>query len=242
MQAWAWLSRSLADVPPDDGWLGARERSVLDGLKVEKRRVDWRLGRFTAKAAAAAWLGVPAGEVEILAAPDGAPDAWVGGELAPVSVSLTHRAGRAAAVVADAYCAVGCDLELVEPRSDPFVREWFAPWEQEVVFAGGERRDLLANLLWSAKEAAVKARREGLRLDPRHAVVDLGNGSSPWRPLSVTWDNEPWSVDGWWREDGGFVFAVVAERLGLAAPHDLLGEEAGSAHALAPGARQAGRR
>jgi 4'-phosphopantetheinyl transferase len=242
MQAWAWLSRSHADVPADDGWLGARERMALDGLKVEKRRADWRLGRFTAKAAAAAWLGVPAGEVEILAAPDGAPDAWIGDELAPVSLSLSHRAGRAAAVVADAYCPVGCDIELIEPRSDQFVREWFSPWEQELVFAAGERQHLLANLLWTAKEAAVKARREGLRLDPRHAVVDLGNGSWPWRPLSVTWDDEPWSVDGWWREYGGFVLAVVAERLGLAAPDDLLREQAHSSRRFAPRTRRAGRR
>jgi 4'-phosphopantetheinyl transferase len=207
---------------------------VLDGLMIAKRRADWRLGRFTAKAAAAEWLGVPDARVEILAAPDGAPDVWIGQERAPVSLSLTHRAGRAVAVVADAYCAVGCDLELVEPRRDAFVREWFSPWEQELVFSAGERRDLLANLLWTAKEAAVKARREGLRLDPRHAAVQLGNGSWPWRPLSVTWDNEPWAVEGWWRGDEGFVLAVVAERLGLHAPHELLHDQAGAPDNLAP--------
>lgn len=66
-----WLTRSLADVPTDDGWLGAREVEVLPGLRFEKRRADWRLGRFASKAAVAIWLGVPPGRVEVAAAPDG---------------------------------------------------------------------------------------------------------------------------------------------------------------------------
>ena len=81
-------------------------------LRMRRRRRDWRLGRFTAKAAVGAWLSVAPERVEILAAPDGAPEAWVDGERAPVSVSLSHRAGRALAVVAHAPAVVGCDLEL----------------------------------------------------------------------------------------------------------------------------------
>jgi len=243
MQPWAWLSHSITDVPPDGGWLGERERSVLAGLKVLKRRADWRLGRFTAKAAAAAWLGVPIGEVEILAAPDGAPEAWIGEERAPVSLSLSHRAGLAVALVALPDCAVGCDIELVEPRSDAFVREWFSPAEQELVFGAGPRRHLLANLLWTAKEAAVKARREGLRLDPLHAAVRIGGGSAAWTPLNVEWDDEQWTVDGWWREERGFVLTVVGapgERLRLAPPYELLDEEARAPHTLAPDTPHAG--
>ena len=54
----------------------------------------------------------------------------------PVSISLSHRAGRALAAVADAPAAVGCDLELLEPRSPAFVRDWLAPEEQARVTAG----------------------------------------------------------------------------------------------------------
>ncbi|MGZ5388059.1 MAG: 4'-phosphopantetheinyl transferase family protein, partial [Solirubrobacterales bacterium] len=166
MPAIGWLTRSLADVPEGDDWLGPRERAVLDGLRMEKRRSDWRLGRWAAKEALAAWSGAALSEMEVLAADDGAPEAFVRGERADAALSLSHRRGRALAVVADGGVAIGCDLEVIEPRSGAFVRTWLAPAERESVLAAGEaggaRR---ANLLWAAKEAAAKARREGLRLD-----------------------------------------------------------------------------
>jgi 4'-phosphopantetheinyl transferase len=209
-----WLTRSLADVPAGDRWLGPRERRVLAGLRVDKRRRDWQLGRCAAKAAVAAWLAVPAERIEILATSDGAPAAYIDGEAARVAISLSHRAERALAVVADAGCEVGCDLEVVEPRSRAFVGEWLAAAEQAIVATavGGERHRL-ANLMWTAKEAAAKVRREGLRLDVRHAVTELpdARGSTPsWRPLSVSWPNGP-TIAGWWRDEPGWVMAVASE-------------------------------
>src|SRR3954453_10565833 len=97
-----WLTRSHADVPADDAWLGARERAVLAGLRVPKRRADWRLGRWTAKCALGAWLGTDPIEIAVLAASDGAPEAWLGDERLPVSISISHRGGRALAAVASA--------------------------------------------------------------------------------------------------------------------------------------------
>jgi 4'-phosphopantetheinyl transferase len=208
-----WLSRSHADVPVDDAWLGERERAALQGLKIAKRRADWRLGRFTAKAALSAWLGVPPGSVEVLAAADGAPEAWLGGAPAGVSLSLSHRAGRAVAAVAAAPTVVGCDLELVEPRSDAFVADWLAPAERAVLAgsAAGER-DRLANLMWTAKEGAAKVRREGLRLDVRNAVTQLGHeeAGDGWRPLAVRWVDGAAATAGWWRAQDGFVVAIAA--------------------------------
>jgi hypothetical protein len=124
MTSVGWLTRWLADVPPDDGWLSPGEREVLAGLRVEKRRSDWRLGRFTAKTAVARWLGVPISHVEIVAAADGAPEARLDGGAAPVSPSLSHHAERALVVVGDAATSLGCDLELIEPRSRAFVSDW----------------------------------------------------------------------------------------------------------------------
>jgi 4'-phosphopantetheinyl transferase len=210
-----WFTSTRAEVPADDAWLGERERQVLAALGVEKRRADWRLGRWTAKAAVGAWLALPAAEIEILAGADGAPEAWLGGARAPVSVSLSHRGGRALAAVTAAPAAVGCDLELVEPRSGAFVREWLAPEEQRLVAAcaAGER-DRVANLVWTAKEAAAKVRREGLRLDVRTAVVDLGDdGARPaaWRPLAVDWGRSAARTAGWWRAEPGWVMAILGD-------------------------------
>jgi 4'-phosphopantetheinyl transferase len=210
-----WLIRSLADVPAGDAWLTARERRTAGGLRVRRRRGDWRLGRFTAKAAVGAWLSVAPERVEILPAPDGAPEAWVDGERAPVSVSLSHRAGRALAVVAQAPDVVGCDLERVEPRSGAFVREWLAPAEHGLLAAHAEAdRARLANLVWTAKEAAAKVRREGLRLDVRRAIVaPAGAGASDgaWRALRVEWGDGGAPIGGWWRARDGWVMTIAGD-------------------------------
>ena len=214
-----WLTRSLADVPADDAWLGPRERAVLDGLVRPKRRADWRLGRWTAKAAAAAWLGVAAGDLEVLAAPDGAPEVWVGPERAPVALSLSHRHGRGLAVTGAPEAALGCDLEVVEPRSDAFIRGFLAEEERTRAFAlEGPARALVANLTWTAKEAAAKVRREGLRVDVASAATDFDGvpvaGAAPcetaWRRLRVAWDGGP-ETAGWWRAEDGWVMSVAAE-------------------------------
>jgi len=214
MAAPGWLTRCLADVPAGEHWLGSGERRALAGMRIERRRRDWRLGRWTAKAAVGRWLSVAPQRVEILAAPDGAPEAWIRGERARVSVSLSHRAGRSLAVVADAPGVVGCDLELVEPRSQAFVREWLGAAEQELI-AGcdGDERARAANLMWAAKEAAAKVRREGLRLDLRGAVVTAvmdGLDSSGWQGLRVDWGDRPATV-GWWRAERDYVMAVAAQ-------------------------------
>lgn len=213
MTAPGWLSRSRADVPGGDAWLGPRERAAQDRLRFPRRRADWRLGRWTAKAAVGAWLGVDPPTVEVLAAPDGAPEAWLGKRRLPVTVSLSHRDGRAIAVVADAPGAVGCDLEVVEPRSDAFVAEWLTPSERAAVkAAGADGASRTANLAWTAKEAAAKVRREGLRLDVRHAeaVFDQDAPAPAWRRLVVRWD-EGERTAGWWREDPGWVMVVAGE-------------------------------
>src|SRR4051812_11875922 len=107
-----WLTRSLADVPISDAWLGTTERAVLARLQVDKRRSDWRAGRWAAKAAVAAFLEIHPGRVEIVAGPSGAPVARLDGSPATVELSLSHRGGRALAVVAPRGPPVGCDLEL----------------------------------------------------------------------------------------------------------------------------------
>jgi phosphopantetheinyl transferase len=173
------------------------------------------LGRWAAKAALAARSGGSIGEVEIIASHGGSPEAFVDGERAGAALSLSHRNGRALAVVADVGVAIGCDLEAVEPRSGAFLRTWLAPAERTDVLAAGRTGGArLANLLWTAKEAAAKVRGEGLRLDVRQAIVSLEwdpSSHGEWRPLGVGWDREAVTARGWWREEPGWVFAYVSE-------------------------------
>jgi 4'-phosphopantetheinyl transferase len=206
-----WLSLSSADVPAGDGWLSVAERRVQAGLVVDRRRADWRVGRWTAKSAVGAWLGVDPADVEIFAASDGAPEAWLDGRRASVSVSISHRAGRGLAAVAAAPAAVGCDLELIEPRSGAFVREWLSPADQGLLASCPiKERPRLVNLVWTAKEAVAKMRRAGLRLDVRAAVVAPAGTEGPageWRALRVDWEGA--STAGWWRCEPGWVMSIV---------------------------------
>ncbi len=219
-----WLTRELGDVPRHDRWLSDEERKVLSALRVAKRRADWRLGRWAAKAAVAAWRGVTPESVVIVAADDGAPEPLIDGDEADLALSLSHRAGRALATVADGSTALGCDLEALEPRSPAFLREWLGPTERELVRAQArERRELAANLVWTAKEAASKARREGLRLNVRQATVEAdGLDQSPgsWSPVRITWGEGP-VESGWWRGDPGWVMTVVSDPAADAPPSEL---------------------
>ena len=176
-------------MPASGDWLSPAESARLAGLRFPKRRSEVRLARWAAKQAVARALdlGDDAGtlaRVEIRAARTGAPVAFVGEEPAPLAVSMTDRADWAVCVVAPAGLAVGCDLELVEPRSDLFVRDWFTPGEQRLVAGAdsGDERHLIANLVWSAKESALKVLQTGLRRSTRSVEVDVveGTGHERW--------------------------------------------------------------
>src|ERR1039457_3159351 len=130
-----WLEQIEGDVPADNDWLSANEVVCLDAMRFAKRRSDWRLGRWTAKCALSAYLSVPADvrsfkEMEVRPAPDGAPEAFVGDQPAAVTISLSHRSGVAICGVATFGVYIGCDLEIVEPRSTDFVADYFTAEEQ----------------------------------------------------------------------------------------------------------------
>jgi 4'-phosphopantetheinyl transferase len=180
---------------------------------MEKRRRDWRLGRWTAKAAVSGWLAVAPARIEILATAEGAPIVLVDGEAAGVAISLSHRADRALAVIGAAGCAIGCDLEAVAPRSDAFVREWLTEAERTAVNAvAGEKRDRLANLIWTAKEAAAKLHPQNRLFETRTAVTELKPMANParWRPLRVSWPDGA-AAKGWCRAEPAWVMAVAGD-------------------------------
>ena len=81
---------------------------------------------------------------------DGAPEASVDGQPFPGVIAMTDRADWAVCAVSSNAMRVGCDLELVEPRSERFVADYFTPAEQQAV-AGSDDADVLANAIWSAR-------------------------------------------------------------------------------------------
>ena len=230
-----WLEQSNADVPLDDDWLSPAEKVCLDAMRFPKRRADWRLGRWTAKRALAACLNTAAGScslasIEIRPAASGAPEAFIADRPASVSISLSHSDGNALCVIAARDTALGCDLELIEPRSDAFVADYFTGKEQALIAqAPAADRPLVSTLLWSAKESALKALREGLRLDTRLVTVSLpeaitcvgpDEGTAAQNPGKLRSSQAVWHrlnvgcasgevFCGWWRQAGHFVRTIV---------------------------------
>lgn len=202
-------------VPAHDDWLTGAEARRLASMRYTKRRDEARLGRWTAKNAVARAFDLsstPAdlADVVIRNAPDGAPEVFLGSRPAGLAISMTDRAGWAVCTVSSGSVAVGCDLELVEPRSALFVEDYFTPDEQELVAGSPEDHDLLANLVWSAKESALKVLREGLRLDTRTVEVSLlADEESGWRSLVVVTTSGA-RFPGWWTRFGEFVLTYCA--------------------------------
>jgi 4'-phosphopantetheinyl transferase len=212
-----WLEQKQPDVPAADDWLNANEQLRLAAMRFPKRRDDWRLGRWTAKRAVAAWLKLSEdprvlATIEIRAAASGAPEVLVVNRPARFELSLSHRSGVALCALAEP--AAGCDLEVIEHRDGAFLADYFTVEEQELVAAApvAERARLLT-LLWSGKESVLKALRTGLRLDTRCVVV---------RPAATPGCDEPWHrlaawyagrlFQGWWREAEGLVRTLMADR------------------------------
>ncbi len=222
----AWAPSS--SVPEDDGWLSPAEREALAKLRFPKRVRDWRVGRWVAKRAVLRALGartLPLDDVEILADPGGAPCPRVlaPGSWGPVSLSLSHAGGVGFAVAIGDVIRLGCDVEAVTARNDSFLQDYFTEAEWTWVEAHREERDWRAMLVWSAKESALKALGEGLRLDTRSVEVTvpgrIADRPTSWLPVTVRIP-EGEQFPGHWCRAGDFVWTIVSERR-VSPPGDL---------------------
>lgn len=227
------------------------ERARLGAFRVAKRRDDWLLGRVAAKrvvaaALRAAWPGPwPFPSIEIASEPGGRPCARLApeaeptggvapGELLPLCVSISHAEGRAlcaavAGAPGSARSLLGVDLCAVEPRSEAFVDTFFTRDEQRFVRrAPARERDARACLVWSAKEAVLKAAGLGLAVDtrtvcclPRPGLVDptewpLAPPGEAWRPfvaeLAPSGGLGAGGAGVWRSTPDGFVLALARPR------------------------------
>ncbi len=212
-----WLIQTLADVPENVDWLSSDERTILEGLRFAKRRNDWLLGRWTAKQAICACQlreGCSFPLLEIRAADDGAPEVFLNGKPAGISLSISHSHGQGFCAVGLPGWSIGCDLELIEDRKDPFVEDYFTPEEMAFCRDIPAGRALADNLIWSAKETMLKALRQGLRRDTRSVIVH----PDPWENESTwnTWEGHCLETSrtfyGWWRSLHGYVYTLASDQ------------------------------
>ncbi|MGZ6797327.1 MAG: 4'-phosphopantetheinyl transferase family protein [Nocardioidaceae bacterium] len=233
--ATGWLARGEHEVPQSTDWLSPGEADAVGRIRFTKRRTEFLLRRWVAKQAVTAAVGLPVdlpslATVEVRNLPTGAPYVQVGGAPLGLDISLTDRAGWAVCLVGAGLGRLGCDVEVVEPRSAGFISDFFTGAEQaHVASLPTADRDAAANLIWSAKESALKVLQTGLRRDTRTVDVVIrepapGASDDPeagWGRLEIRTD-EGGLLPGWWRRDGTFLVTVASEHA-LPAPRALTG-------------------
>jgi 4'-phosphopantetheinyl transferase len=225
--SYRWLALGEEALPPEDQdqWLAPGEAASLAGLRYTKRRTEFLLRRLVTKHAVASVTGRPTDPatlagLEVRNAPSGAPYVCVDGAPIELGVSISDRAGWAVCVTSPTGpSAVGCDLELVEPRSPGFVCDFLTTTEQRLVgsYAASDERDVVINLIWSAKESALKVLGTGLRRDTRTLeVTPVAPGGDGWGALTVR-AVEGTVFPGWWRREGRFLL-TIATRVAVPPP------------------------
>ena len=203
-----------AALPASDAWLAPGEARKLHGMRFEKRRSDFRLGRFTAKRLIAAMIapGADLARIDVENDREGAPHVGMDGGPAPCSLSISHRGGVALAAVGPSGMRLGCDVEQIEPRSEAFVADDLDAAERaRLREAPAAERNALANLYWSAKESALKAWGVGLRIDTRDVAVEAPAQleSRVWAPLRIEIEGEP--LRGWATRLDRWVITVASD-------------------------------
>lgn len=203
------------------GLLTPAELTRYQSLASDNRRRDWLLGRWTAKRLLQAVLdGTPALDViELDNSADGVPLVRSPRALLHGQLSISHSQQHALAAVNLLRDApLGADLERVVPRSAAFIADYFTPPEQALTAGATDaRRPLVANAIWSGKEAALKALQLGLSVDTRAVTCTFALPASPpttWAPLAIDLDRARLPagrppLQGWWRAHGDFVLTLV---------------------------------
>ena len=210
---WSLSDQTSTDRP--DQFLSEAEQTIFEKFRFDLRRSSFLAGRWVAKGLIQKALSLENAfsEIAILNESSGKPYAVIDGERLEGELSISHAGKWAAAVLSLDGVQVGVDVELIAPRPKSFVADYFTSSEIELLKShpGNDDRDV--TLIWSAKEAVLKALGLGLRLDTRRVIVTsledpLEGRLDGWNKLSLESVEKGWF--GYWRqvEDAVLVCAV----------------------------------
>lgn len=143
------LITDWTDAPPPTDFLTPRERVLAEHWPTW-RAAEFTRGRVTAKAAVLAATGTPPADVEILRAPNGAPEPLVQGHESPWRLSISHSGAVCAAVVGPRATPIGVDVQPRDSRDRALARRLCGPADR--IPPGTD-----ATVVVSCKEAAYKA-------------------------------------------------------------------------------------
>ncbi|MCP4358051.1 MAG: 4'-phosphopantetheinyl transferase superfamily protein [Chloroflexi bacterium] len=226
-----WLTQSHTELPDpsrlidEGGYLSEAEYEKFLQLKMEKRRNDWLLGRWTAKRLlqTVIWekqgITLPLDMITIGNNADGVPNYQLPIDNCQLSISLSHSHGRAFVVAIDKLnVPVGADMEQIEPRQEEFIDDYFTETEAILVRQVEDgARDMMVTAVWSAKEAVLKALHLGLSVDTRAVRCLMEPETRPpktWTRYIIRY-NQEWlprpapPLTGWWQVEDGFVLTLA---------------------------------
>ena len=223
-------------------FLSPAENRRLEGLRFPRRRVEWILGRRTAKrllrSASLAHQATPFSAITISNEPGGVPFFSVeGAGRLTGCLSISHRDQIAlCAWTGEPGLKIGADLDKIESRESSFLEDYFTASEKAFAAAlPAEVRDLWVTLAWSAKEAVLKVLGVGLRMDTRKVEISRVKGlfkpeqqSAGWQTIGV--NCAVLSAGGWqawWQRRGSYVLTLAAWSDGLPAEAIELRDAAG---------------
>ncbi|GAP06225.1 MAG TPA: hypothetical protein DEQ80_02555 [Anaerolinea thermolimosa] len=210
-------------------FLSPAEHNRLAGFRFERRRLEWLLGRRTAKRllyeCCTDLVGVPPEKITIANRAGGAPYVILDGEYELKGcLSISHRDDLAAcAWVEGPVTGLGIDIERIEKRDTSFLEDFFT--EQERMFAQAlpePEQTLWVTLGWSVKESALKVRGVGLRADTREVELRKVSGlfrareaEHQWKPVGIqtgAYSDGIWQA--WWRKHGEYLLTLVVHSQG----------------------------
>ena len=231
-----WLMQSASDQPDlargiaPAGLLSDSEQARLATFKIEKRRRDWLLGRWTAKRLVQSYveqqtgLCLPLDRLIIDSHPDGAPYLVAASPyhllpaIGDLRLSISHAGDRAVSALVEEG-RIGADIERIAPRGWQFVEDYFSADEIVQVRASpAEQRQSVVTAIWSAKESALKALRLGLTVDTRSVVCSIAEPkpAGGWADIGFAFDGRllgpvaaP-ALSGWWRMIDGYILTIAA--------------------------------
>ncbi|MBA4383705.1 MAG: hypothetical protein C0410_03125 [Anaerolinea sp.] len=181
-------------------FFSVEEIEEFQKFKIPKRQAEWLASRLLVKQLVQKVIAVkediPSNSISIQKESSGVPYIVIEGLGRVGWLSISHsQGGVLAAFSQDDNVRFGVDLEHIEPRLQDFFGDFFTPDEIVWLFNSDKQyKDIYANLIWSAKEAYLKALEKGLQMDTRriniHPFIEKLT-SNGWNELSFSVNGKP---------------------------------------------------
>lgn len=213
-----WKCQNMKDIPTDQSWLSGLELEQYQRLRFPKRQRDWLSGRYVGKSLLKSVHfddnSNSLNHLSIQNEPGGAPFIQYHQDRLVGSLTLSHRGSYAAAAWCDDEdVTIGIDLEVVENKTTGFIEDYFSYREAEALFVlTEEKRDVVASLLWSGKEAILKALKIGLRIDTRKLIFEIPEIQHEERWSRITILESPGELENihlFWKSMGNMIISLA---------------------------------